>query len=130
MPRSYLDHIQLISQSHDVYLHADRRDVTYRIFKLLDEQKHELIQFLLSDITPPPNCPLPILGDLKNRKRVDPEEPIEATDIYCDKWERKPPTEDDWDRRRRDVIDTFNYISQADWAAAKTWAMMKRHMGF
>ncbi|KAK7430951.1 hypothetical protein QQZ08_002480 [Neonectria magnoliae] len=115
------------TESHNIYLHADRHDVTYRIFKLLDEQKYELIQFLLSEVTPLPNCPLPILGDLDNRERVDPEEPIESTGIYRDTWERKPPSEDDWDRRRRDVIDTFNYMSQDDWAAAKTRAIMKRY---
>ncbi|KPM43020.1 hypothetical protein AK830_g3543 [Neonectria ditissima] len=114
------------TESHDVYLHSDRRDVTYRIFKLLDEQKHSLVQFLLSDVTPPPSCPLPLLGDVHNRERVDPEEPITSTGIYRDEWERKPPSEDDWDRRRRDVVDTFNYISQDDWAAAKTRAIMKR----
>ncbi|KAF4467096.1 hypothetical protein FALBO_6032 [Fusarium albosuccineum] len=111
--------------SHDVYLHADRRDVTYRIFKLLDEQKHDLVRFLLSDATPE-TCPLPILGDLSNRERVDPEEPVELTGIYRDKWERKPLSKDDDDARLRDVIDLFNYLSQDEWAAAKDRAMRKR----
>ncbi|KAJ3546444.1 hypothetical protein NM208_g1995 [Fusarium decemcellulare] len=111
--------------SHDVYLHADRRDVTYRIFKLLDEQKHDLVRFLLSDATPE-TCPIPILGDINNRERVDPEEPIELTGIYRDKWERKPLSKDDDDSRLRDVIDLFNYLSQDEWAAAKDRAMRKR----
>ncbi|KAK7421122.1 hypothetical protein QQZ08_010126 [Neonectria magnoliae] len=107
------------AECHEVYLHADRRNVTYRIFKLLDEQKHVLVQS-------PPNCPLPILGDLDNRERVDPEEPIESTGIYRDRWERKPLSEDEWDSRLRDVVDTFNYVSQDEWAAAKTRAMKRR----
>lgn len=99
--------------------------MTYRIFKLLDEQKHELIRFL-SDATPPKSCPLPLLGDLKNRDRVDPEEPIELTGIYRDKWERKPLSPNDYDSRLRDVIDTFNYLSREDWADAKGRATMRR----
>ncbi|KAM5344230.1 hypothetical protein ACJ41O_012767 [Fusarium nematophilum] len=109
------------SESHDVYLHADRSEVTYRIFKILAEQKHELTKFD-SDVTPPPECLLPIIGDLKNRERVDPEEPIESTSIYRDKWNRKEPSEDGWDRRRRDVIDDIDYISWDEWATAKTRA--------
>ncbi|KAH7131324.1 hypothetical protein EDB81DRAFT_906450 [Dactylonectria macrodidyma] len=108
-----------------IYFHADRREVTYRVFKLLDDQKQKLLQFLLSPVTPPPSCPLPILGDKNNRTRVDPEEPIQSTGIYRNLWERKPLGEGDYDDRLRDVVDTFNYLSQDDWAAAKRRALLK-----
>jgi hypothetical protein len=38
-------------------------------------------------------CPLPIIPDETNTQRVDPEELIQYTGIYRDKWERKmlPP---------------------------------------
>lgn len=101
--------------------------MTYRIYRLLADQKQQLLQFLLSDTTPPPVCPLPILGDLDNRQRIDPEEPIETTGIYRDKWERRLPSEDAGDRRLRDVIDLFNYVSRDDWARAKTRAMMRKN---
>ncbi|KAH7123499.1 hypothetical protein B0J13DRAFT_154872 [Dactylonectria estremocensis] len=108
-----------------VYFHASRREVTYRVFKLLNEQKQQLLHFLLSPVTPPPSCPLPILGDINNRTRADPEEPIQSTGIYRNLWERKPMGEDDYDDRLRDVVDTFNYLSQDDWAAAKRRALLR-----
>ncbi|KAK1763647.1 hypothetical protein QBC33DRAFT_548875 [Phialemonium atrogriseum] len=102
-----------------VYIHPDLRNVTYRICRLLEDQKQQLVQFLVSDATPPPTCPLPFRGDRNNRQRVDPEEPIETSGIYRDKWERRPPSADDGDMRRKDVVDTFNYISEEDWTAAR-----------
>ena len=91
----------------------------YRIFKMTDSQRHSLIQFLLADATPPPSCPLPILGSKSNRERVDPEEPLEATGIYRNLWERNTPVYTlNGDRRLKDVIDTFNYLSDDDFFAA------------
>jgi hypothetical protein len=101
--------------------------VTYRIYRLLGNQKQQLLQFLISDATPPPVCPLPILGDLNNHQRIDPEEPIETTGIYRDKWERRPPSEDYGDQRLKDVIDLFNYVSREEWARAKMRAMDRRY---
>ncbi len=73
-----------------VYFHSDRKDGTYRIYQLLLEQRNALLDFLLAqDPTSTPESPLPILGDEKNRVRVDPEEPIRETGIYRDLWERK-----------------------------------------
>lgn len=43
-----------VTQREAIYIHADRRDVTYRICQLTDGQKQALLQFLLSDGTPPP----------------------------------------------------------------------------
>ncbi|KAI1463107.1 uncharacterized protein F4812DRAFT_448055 [Daldinia caldariorum] len=102
-----------------IYFHSDSSDVTYRIYRLLDSQKQQLMQFLLSEVTPPPTCPLPIHGSLENRQRVDPEEPILEKGIYRDKWERRPPSEDDGDDRLRDVTDDFNYVSFNDYLQAR-----------
>lgn len=108
------DHELTPDQSSAIYLHPDRRHVTYRIYRLLDDQKRQLVDFLLSDITPPAACTIPILGDLNNRHRVDPEEKIMETGIYRDKWERRQCSIR-VDRRYRDVIDLFNYNTQEEW---------------
>ena len=56
---------------------------------------------------------------MNNRKRIDPEEPIKETGIYRDKWERLPLSEDSPDMRMKDVIDTFNYVSEDEYYAAR-----------
>ncbi|KAI5855531.1 hypothetical protein GGS23DRAFT_443312 [Durotheca rogersii] len=108
-----------------IYLHSDNRDGTYRIYRLLDNQKQQLLQFLLSEV-PPSSCPLPIHGNMDNRNRVDPEEPMKDTGIYRDKWERKLRPDDEGDARLRDVIDDFNYVSYDEWADAQYRAMIMR----
>ena len=108
-----------------MYYHSDSRDVTYRIYRLLDEQRQQLLQFLLSE--KPSSCPLPIHGDINNRVRVDPEEPISETGIYRDLWERRPLGEDDGDMRTRDVIDVdVDYTSRKEWDEAHSRAMRAR----
>jgi hypothetical protein len=79
------------------------------------------MQFLLSD-TPPSSCPLPIHGDMNNRKRIDPEEPIKETGIYRDKWERRALSANDHDERLRDVLDDFNYVSREEFFDARSRA--------
>ena len=91
--------------------------MTYRIYKLLDSQKRQLLDFLLSDTQT--SCPLPILGDENNIQRVDPEEPIEITSIYRDTWERKPLAQDATDIRRKDVYDSLNYPTVEDFRQAQ-----------
>ena len=44
-----------------VYLHPNREDATYRIFRLLPEQKQNLVEFLTTEADSPTN-PLPIMG--------------------------------------------------------------------
>lgn len=100
-----------------VYFHSDRYEITYRIYALLENQKQELLDFLVSEKSGP--CPLPILGDMNNESRVDPEEPIEETGIYRDIWERKPLPPDGPDLRRRDVWDTLDYPTEADFEGAR-----------
>ncbi len=110
----------------DVYLLPDRRDVTYRIYQLLPEQKEALLEFLTTESEPSTDT-LPILGDKKNVHRIDPEEPIEETDIYRDIWEQKfrPPQLND--RRLRDVWDTFDFPTRADKYAASMRARERKY---
>ena len=112
--------------SDAIYIHPDRRKVIYRICRLLDSQKEELTEFLLSDTTPA-HCPLPILPSEANRERVDPEQAIETTGIYRDPWERqlRPAHEVDW--RLKDVADHFNYLSHQDWRETKLRAAKERN---
>lgn len=107
-------------QPDEIHFHSDRKRVTYRIYRLLDSHKQQLLDFLLSKETPPTLCPLPILGGDENRQRVDPEEPIVDTGIYRDKWERKPLSWDTLDGRVRDVMDTLNYLDMVDWKASRS----------
>lgn len=101
-----------------MYFHSDGRDVTYCIYRLLNEQKQELLKFLLFE-EEPPSCPLPIHGDRNNHIRIDPEEAISETGIYRDLWDRKPLTGEFFDARTRDVIDTeFDYTSYEEWMEA------------
>jgi hypothetical protein len=79
---------------NSIYFHSDGRDVTYRIYQLTDSQRQHLLKFLVSETTPPAECPIPIYGTEDNRQRVDPEEAVTDTGIYRDLWERKPLASD------------------------------------
>ncbi len=61
-----------------------------------------------------------------NRQRVDPEQAIEVTGIYRDKWERRLRPLDATDWRTKDVEDQFNYISRQDWREARVRAARER----
>jgi hypothetical protein len=118
--------------SEDVYIHADRRSVTYRICRLLDSQVEALAKFLLSESDPATseNGPLPVLPTKENRKRVDPESAIKTTGIYRDPWERRlRPLDESYetDLRRRDVVDIFNFLSKDGWAEARSRARWEMH---
>jgi hypothetical protein len=65
------------------------------------------------------HCPLPVVPSKANRQRVDPEQPIETTGIYRDLWERRLRPLSDGDRRLKDVVDEFNYLSREDYREAK-----------
>ncbi|KAI0006248.1 hypothetical protein F4779DRAFT_597145 [Xylariaceae sp. FL0662B] len=108
-----------------VFSHSDRYEITYRIYQLLESQKQQLLDFLLSDDPGP--SPLPILGDTKNDRRVDPEEPIENTGIYRYIWERKPLPPDGPDARSRDVWDKLEYPTRADFEGARKRARERRN---
>ena len=81
---------------------------------MLDSQKQQLYEFLLSDKHDKIPNPLPILGNGDNQVRVDPEEPILETGIYRDPWERKPPPWDQLDTRIKDVWDELDYPTYED----------------
>ncbi|KAI1208356.1 uncharacterized protein F4807DRAFT_148957 [Annulohypoxylon truncatum] len=106
-----------------VFLHPDREEVTYRIYRLLESQKKQLLDFLLSD-TPGPS-PFPILASMENTHRVDPEDDIDETGVYRDIWERKPLPPDCPDGRLHCVWDPFNFPSWDEWQEAK-WRCRER----
>ena len=86
--------------------------VTYRIYKLLDGQVVTLVEFLTGAST---SCPLPILGDKRNRDRVDPDDAIDVHGIFRDRWERPIPVRDeDYWRRMRDVENDLDYPENED----------------
>lgn len=105
-------------ESDAVYIHPDWNAVTYRICKLHDTQKQQLLEFLQSD-SPESSTSLPIRPDDTNRNRIDPEEPITLTGVYRHIWERNPPPEYMGDERSGDVIDTLNFTSHEDQFEAK-----------
>lgn len=101
-----------------IYFHPDRGpshcNVTYRICKLTDEQRHTLLDFLTSKEVRI-KSPFPILPNDNNRTRVDPEDPIRKTGIYRDLDERRELGPNDYDCRLRDVYNTLDWLTDADW---------------
>ena len=67
---------------------------------------------------------------MNNRKRVDPEEAIQKTGIYRDKWERRQLSADDHDERLGDVMDDFNYVSLKEFSEARHRAIELRERRF
>lgn len=108
------------AQPDSIWFHPDRSEVTSRIYKLLDDQKLALLEFLTTDS--PDLDLLPILGDEKNDCREDPEQPINETGIYRHLWDRKPVSEDTYDERLKDVWDQFEYPVLGDFMRAKSRA--------
>lgn len=99
-------------QPDSVWLHPDNKDISYRIFQLLEEQRLQLLDFLTSE-TPDLGL-LPIRSDMSNTVREDPEEPIEWTGIYRYWWDRKPLGPDAKDGRSGCVRSQFDYPTKAD----------------
>ena len=83
---------------------------------------------MLSETTPPPQCPLPLLPSENNRQRVDPEQAIETTGIFRDPWERQVRPLDWADARIKDVMDLFNYLSFEDWRDASRRGRRERRL--
>ncbi|KAF9773639.1 hypothetical protein IL306_008521, partial [Fusarium sp. DS 682] len=111
-----------------IYLHPDREDVTYRICRLTNEQKLQLLNFLTSK-DPAPN-PLPILPDEKNDYRIDPEESPETTGVYRDIWDRSELPEEAFDKRLRDVWSRLDFPTHRDKGDAAERARERRHRIF
>lgn len=110
-----------MGQKHAIYLHPDRKEVCYRICRLTDEQKQQLLRFLLKEDKQTQSCPLPFIIGRENNVRVDPEEPMKETGIYRDKWERRPLGRNDWDSRLRTCYDGEpDYLSFQEWSDAGT----------
>lgn len=75
-----------------------------RIFALTDDQVDSLLRFLEADMSVSetgreehqlqrqdqrPVCPLPVIGDNSNLRRVDPDLAIPEHRVFMDRWERK-----------------------------------------
>lgn len=90
------DVISFFLKYDGVWFHSHRRDVTFRIYALTDEQLDSLLHFLergpKSHSTQQGQfleCPLPILGNDNNRTRIDPDVAIPMHNVFRDRWERK-----------------------------------------
>lgn len=92
----------------NVWLHSARRWVTNRPYELTDEQQQSLVEFLLAAAPTEESCPLPMLGEKRNRRRVDATMAITHYGVYRDIWERKPLTFDILlilERRPKEAVD-------------------------
>ncbi|KAI1260379.1 hypothetical protein F5Y18DRAFT_432327 [Xylariaceae sp. FL1019] len=103
-----------------IYFHTDRCWVTYRIYRLLDHQRQDLVKFLVSDDNSAARfCPIPILGNDDNIERIDPEEALLDTGVFRDLWERRTLTPDEADPRDRTVLDKLDYVSVEDFLRSR-----------
>ncbi|KAB5578811.1 hypothetical protein GE09DRAFT_1091117, partial [Coniochaeta sp. 2T2.1] len=93
-------------ECRDVYFHSGRKRTTFRIWRLLDSQLSDLVEFLTSE-EPPPSPPFPILASDHNLHRYDPWDAIAQHHIFRDPWERKIPTTKA--EETRDVRSTGDY---------------------
>lgn len=64
--------------------------MTNRIYALEDKQIATLLRFLDSDgeTLVDSVCPLPILGDRDNRRRIDAKIAMPESNVFRDRWER------------------------------------------
>lgn len=122
------------TQPDAVFLHSNHKDVTYRIWQLLDTQKNELLNLLLSEKVDIEGhgdadgviCPLPFYPNQKNLIRIDPQEPTSETGIYRDLWERKPLSDGNGGDSRTGCVayNQMDYTSRADYDRSRErgWA--------
>ncbi len=73
----------------NVFFHSSYHDVTFRVWRALDEQQEAFVDFLLSQ-SPAAACPLPLLASDKNLDRIDPQYAT-SQKVYRDFWERSLP---------------------------------------
>lgn len=118
-----------LTKSDAIFFHSNHRNVTYRIWKLLDKQRWELVRYLESDpeTTDAASSPLPIHADSMNATRIDPEEPIEKTGVYRDPWERKALGNKDGDTRlSSSAFSTLDYTSREEFSTSREKAWYRR----
>lgn len=77
-------------QCNNIYFHSGRQQTTFRVWRLLDTQFADLVDFLLSDNPAMPGS-FPILASQANRHRHDPWDAIALHHVFRDPWERKYP---------------------------------------
>ncbi|KAK4153797.1 hypothetical protein C8A00DRAFT_43360 [Chaetomidium leptoderma] len=78
------------SECKDIYFLSGRRRTTFRVWRLLDNQFNDMVEFLLSER--PSTPPFPLLASMENRHRHDPWHAIALHNIFRDPWERKFPS--------------------------------------
>ncbi|KAK3290881.1 uncharacterized protein B0H64DRAFT_49151 [Chaetomium fimeti] len=107
------------SECNDIYFHSGRQQTTFRVWRLLDDQFTDLVDFLLADN--PPKPPFPILASQANRHRHDPWDAIALHHVFRDPWERRfPSTKPEETRDVRTVgdypelDDMFDALQSAD----------------
>ncbi|KAH6842445.1 hypothetical protein B0I37DRAFT_314033 [Chaetomium sp. MPI-CAGE-AT-0009] len=76
------------NQCREVFSHSDRKNVTDRIYALTEEQKQKLSAFF-ADASNQQSNVLPVVGDSRNRVRVNHEDAVFMFHVYRDRWERE-----------------------------------------
>jgi hypothetical protein len=76
------------NQCREVFFHSDRKNVTDRIYALTEEQKQKLSAFFADTSNQQSNV-LPVVGDSRNRVRVNHEDAVFMFHVYRDRWERE-----------------------------------------
>ncbi|KAI3341393.1 hypothetical protein F4824DRAFT_496144 [Ustulina deusta] len=109
-----------------IYFHSSGRMITYRIYQLIDKQRCDLVKFLLSETTPPAECPIPIHGTSENQQRIDPEEAVTDTGVYRDVWERKPLALGQADPRDRTVWDKIEHPTLREFCNTRRRAGLRK----
>lgn len=112
-----------VSKHEDIWFHSHRYDLTDRIYALEDNQIATLLCFLDSAEARlvDSECPLPILGDRNNRRRIDAEIAMPEFIVFRDRWERSVNIENHTEYRERKhcVQYPLDYPELESWA---TWA--------
>ncbi|KAG6354247.1 hypothetical protein INS49_004852 [Diaporthe citri] len=73
----------------DVWLHSFRNNTTRRVWAVSDDQLAKLLSFLESEEQDTSDCPLPLVLEKTNKRRMDSDNCIPEHNIYRDRWERK-----------------------------------------
>ena len=63
--------------------------MTHRTYALTQDQEKAFLAFFASQ--EPPEPPFPVLGDIRNRRRVSPVD-AHRSGVYRDIWERRRPS--------------------------------------
>ncbi|KAK3291671.1 uncharacterized protein B0H64DRAFT_330625 [Chaetomium fimeti] len=90
------------NQCREVFFHSDRKNVTDRIYALTEEQKQNLSAFFAHTSNQQSSL-LPIVGDSRNRVRVNHEDAVFMFHVYRDRWEREVLDYRQYPRRCKEI---------------------------